>query len=173
MVVPNHDIVVNTGEVSLNQVLSGISLKILGDVLEDAQRVLLQQPGLSRRFIVPILGPLAHQSGLNPIGSLDLYLRRGVLEVPYVKGFADVVNEILNQLVDVIGRIRACDAVNVVQGGEGTLRLQARVYKCCVFRYENTLAPIIANTSHDICRKLMIEYGSRNIAAELSNNKFF
>ncbi len=47
-----------------------------------------------------------------------------------------------------------------------------RIYKCYVFRYENTLAQTTANTWHDICRNLMIECGLRNTAAELSNNGF-
>jgi hypothetical protein len=50
-----------------------------------------------------------------------------------------------------------------------------RVYKCHVFRCDNTSARTIANTLRDICRNLMIERGLLNTTEilndDLSNHK--
>jgi len=46
----------------------------------------------------------------------------------------------------------------------------ARVYKCHVFRCDNTSARIIANTLRDICRNLMIERGLLNKTTEISSD---
>ena len=46
-----------------------------------------------------------------------------------------------------------------------------KVYKCHVFRCDNTSARIIANTLRDICRNLMIERGLLNITLDSSSNQ--
>ena len=45
----------------------------------------------------------------------------------------------------------------------------SNVYKCHVFRCDNTSGKIIANTLHDICRNLMMERGLLTPKAETSN----
>jgi hypothetical protein len=45
-----------------------------------------------------------------------------------------------------------------------------RVYKCHVFRCDNTSARTIANTLRDICRNLMIERGLLNNTTEILND---
>jgi len=45
------------------------------------------------------------------------------------------------------------------------------IYKCHVFRCDNTSARIIANTLHDVCRNLMIKRGLLNPTTENSNDE--
>jgi hypothetical protein len=45
-----------------------------------------------------------------------------------------------------------------------------RIYKCHVFRCDNTSARIIANTLRDICRNIMIKRGLLSTTMEYPND---
>jgi hypothetical protein len=45
------------------------------------------------------------------------------------------------------------------------------IYKCHVFRCDNTSARIIANTLRDVCKNLMIKRGLLNTTREISSDE--
>ncbi|CAF1413928.1 unnamed protein product [Adineta steineri] len=65
-----------------------------------------------------------------------------------------------------VGRENARDFAYVAKDKDRSVR----IYKCHVFRCDNTSARIIANTLRDICRNLMIERGLLTKTNEISND---
>ncbi|CAF0963806.1 unnamed protein product [Adineta steineri] len=66
-----------------------------------------------------------------------------------------------------VGRENSSDFAYVAKDKDRT----KNIYKCHVFRCDNTSARIIANTLRDICKNLMIERGLLNTTRDFSNNE--